>query len=203
MSRHPCTTSSCQEEEKYRVLPCKTYISVGSCPYRERCVYLHDPRVGTKSAKSSNRRKNKDSTAADAFYWPNMNRQVVSSSRREKPNKEFLHIYSICVENMDISALQVHSIWEHFVDTCRGSPSLNPDQSRSVHTGRRRLKTLCLLSQGKRPCLSVELTEQEQSDFVVILSCKNTPQPKKSPKNNYSLKNRSVKSPVSVASPIS
>ena len=33
-------------ETRYRQLPCKTFISVGTCPYRERCVYLHDPRCG-------------------------------------------------------------------------------------------------------------------------------------------------------------
>lgn len=36
---NPNTTSN---SNKYRQLPCKTFITVGTCPYRDRCVYLHD-----------------------------------------------------------------------------------------------------------------------------------------------------------------
>ncbi len=35
---------ACQDgnANKYRQLPCRTFIAVGTCPYRDRCVYLHD-----------------------------------------------------------------------------------------------------------------------------------------------------------------
>ena len=33
------------KSSKHRQLPCRTYISTGFCPYKDRCVYLHDPRV--------------------------------------------------------------------------------------------------------------------------------------------------------------
>ena len=33
------------QTSRHRQLPCRTYISTGFCPYKDRCVYLHDPRV--------------------------------------------------------------------------------------------------------------------------------------------------------------
>ena len=33
---------------KCRQLPCKTFISTGSCPYGDRCVFLHDPSIVSK-----------------------------------------------------------------------------------------------------------------------------------------------------------
>lgn len=33
---------------KCRQLPCRTFISTGSCPYGDRCVFLHDPSVASK-----------------------------------------------------------------------------------------------------------------------------------------------------------
>lgn len=30
---------------KYRLLPCRTFITTGACPYFDKCVFLHDPRV--------------------------------------------------------------------------------------------------------------------------------------------------------------
>ena len=33
---------------RHRQLPCRTFISTGFCPYKEHCVYLHDPRIVSK-----------------------------------------------------------------------------------------------------------------------------------------------------------
>lgn len=33
---------------KCRQLPCRTFISTGSCPYGDRCVFLHDPSIVSK-----------------------------------------------------------------------------------------------------------------------------------------------------------
>lgn len=33
---------------KCRQLPCRTFISTGSCPYGDRCVFLHDPSIMSK-----------------------------------------------------------------------------------------------------------------------------------------------------------
>jgi hypothetical protein len=35
-------------EEKYKQLPCITFISNGSCPYNNRCRFLHDQRLTAK-----------------------------------------------------------------------------------------------------------------------------------------------------------
>ena len=46
------------EAPKYRQLPCRTFISTGSCPYRERCVFIHDPRLTTsKKVKTKSKSK--------------------------------------------------------------------------------------------------------------------------------------------------
>lgn len=33
------------QSSRHRQLPCRTYVSTGCCPYKDRCIYLHDPRV--------------------------------------------------------------------------------------------------------------------------------------------------------------
>jgi len=35
-------------QSKCRQLPCRTFISCGSCPYGDRCVFLHDPSIVSK-----------------------------------------------------------------------------------------------------------------------------------------------------------
>lgn len=39
-----------QSQAKCRQLPCRTFISTGSCPYGDRCVFLHDPTIEAKPA---------------------------------------------------------------------------------------------------------------------------------------------------------
>jgi hypothetical protein len=36
------------QPQKCRQLPCRTFISAGSCPYGERCVFLHDQAIASK-----------------------------------------------------------------------------------------------------------------------------------------------------------
>jgi hypothetical protein len=37
--------SGTNNSTRHRQLPCRTFISTGYCPYKDRCVYLHDPRL--------------------------------------------------------------------------------------------------------------------------------------------------------------
>ena len=41
-------SSFSQQAFKCRQLPCRTFISTGSCPYGDRCVFLHDPQIESK-----------------------------------------------------------------------------------------------------------------------------------------------------------
>lgn len=43
------------QTSRHRQLPCRTYISTGFCPYKDRCVYLHDPRVQSTTQVSYGR----------------------------------------------------------------------------------------------------------------------------------------------------
>jgi len=39
------------DQVKFRQLPCRTFISTGTCPYRDRCDFIHDPRVASAQNK--------------------------------------------------------------------------------------------------------------------------------------------------------
>ena len=68
-------------------------ISVGCCPYRDRCVYLHDSRVALRDAKSKTRKKNKEDIIQDSLFWPVMPEDSVRSKldNRNQPavNQEY------------------------------------------------------------------------------------------------------------------
>lgn len=66
--KHTNSSATTTNQDKLRQLPCKTFISVGTCPYRDRCVYLHDPRLMTRDAKTKTRRKNQDDAVLDRLY---------------------------------------------------------------------------------------------------------------------------------------
>jgi hypothetical protein len=182
--------------DKFRVLPCKTHISVGNCPYRDRCVYLHDPRVASKEAKTSTRRKNKDDTGSDAFFWPTMSKPTGRQDYQRKPH--VVQAYS--VDSGSMGSMLVHSMWEHFVDSCRGCSSLNATQERSVHSGKKRLVIFQTLAQGEG-ARSRSFSSDDQSLFLPVAECcGRVPPPMPSPPSSpYRLqKLRSARSPISV-----
>lgn len=41
-------SSEQNSSSKCRQLPCRTFVSTGSCPYGDRCVFLHDPLIVSK-----------------------------------------------------------------------------------------------------------------------------------------------------------
>jgi len=65
-------------QQKFRQLPCRTFLSVGTCPYRERCVYLHDPRLQSRDARTRTRKKNKEDIVTDSLFWPVLAADVVA-----------------------------------------------------------------------------------------------------------------------------
>jgi hypothetical protein len=106
---------------KYRQLPCRTFISVGTCPYRERCVYLHDPRCICREAKTKTRRKNKDDIVLDSLFWPIMPYNAVAQKLDNNRQPHVIQPYNVPSPQPDQFRHHdeaVYSMWMHFVDFC-------------------------------------------------------------------------------------
>lgn len=106
---------------KFRQLPCRTFISVGTCPYRERCVYLHDPRCICREAKTKTRRKNKEDVVMDALFWPVMPYPMVAAKLDANRQPHVIQPYSVPLPQADQYRRHdtaVYSMWMHFVDFC-------------------------------------------------------------------------------------
>eukprot|EP00602_Paraphysomonas_sp_CaronLab_P010737 CAMPEP_0185039334 /NCGR_PEP_ID=MMETSP1103-20130426/36100_1 /TAXON_ID=36769 /ORGANISM="Paraphysomonas bandaiensis, Strain Caron Lab Isolate" /LENGTH=364 /DNA_ID=CAMNT_0027578185 /DNA_START=125 /DNA_END=1219 /DNA_ORIENTATION=+ len=115
---HCAVSSMCPDDnnDKTRQLPCKTFISVGWCPYRDRCIYIHDPRLMHPTAKSKTRKKNKeDKESQDSFYWPTIPRTTHGKgsvySRYTVPAAT---TPTGCYSDSEA----MYSLWNHFVDFC-------------------------------------------------------------------------------------
>lgn len=102
---------------KCRQLPCRTFVSTGSCPYGDRCVFLHDPSIVSKpvyikskvrlivsSASAEDlisdrvvlciQRKSREDQSIDAFFWPTMSLSSVMGKVDGK-NSKFCILASI------------------------------------------------------------------------------------------------------------
>lgn len=75
------------QQFKCRQLPCRTFVSTGSCPYGDRCVFLHDPSIVSKPVYIKTKRKSKDDTSTDAFFWPTMSLNSVMGKVDGKNSK--------------------------------------------------------------------------------------------------------------------
>jgi len=161
-----------QKDKEKRRLPCRTYISVGCCPYRDRCAYLHDPRIASQVSKSKSRKKSaEESGVHDAFFWPPMEDQNLKIDNTGLPI--VIQSYSIQQSNQQFGAKRTancdveYSMWNHFVDyisrTNTGGSFENyaklmsisdlntidgSDSECNVYTNSSRLPVLRLLSQG-------------------------------------------------------
>ena len=51
---HQGSTTQINRTNNFRKLPCKTFISTGTCPYGNKCKFIHDPRFTTSSWWSAN-----------------------------------------------------------------------------------------------------------------------------------------------------
>lgn len=64
-------TDQTNPKSNLKQLPCKTYISTGCCPYRDRCVFLHDSRIGLNNTIKLNcKKKQKEDGTTDSLFWP-------------------------------------------------------------------------------------------------------------------------------------
>ena len=51
----------------------QTFLSTGGCPYNDRCVFLHDPRLQIDTFRLRTVKNVRQSGALkDSFYWPDM-----------------------------------------------------------------------------------------------------------------------------------
>lgn len=100
------------QSSRHRQLPCRTYISTGCCPYKDRCIYLHDPRVQSIAQSSGKTRaKNKEDIVVDSFFWPMLkynSKSVEDEYDVPIPEKDDF-------EGHDEA---IYSIWQHYVDFC-------------------------------------------------------------------------------------
>ncbi len=90
-------------------LPCKTMISCGACPYRDRCTFVHDNRIRSKTYVKTNIRK-KDKNNDDLttiFYWPQMTKETSSNS--------CLYDCHADVDSLNYDYMSVYSMWNHFL----------------------------------------------------------------------------------------
>jgi hypothetical protein len=151
---------------KFRQLPCRTFISVGTCPYRERCVYLHDPRIICREAKTKTRRKNEEDSVVDSLFWPVMPYNAVAGKMDSNRQPHVIQPYTVPPPQSDQFYRHdqaVYSMWMHFVDYCSACNSKSemlvskyvetacfqaPDQPYNAYTKQARLPVFRTLSQG-------------------------------------------------------
>lgn len=162
----PQTSTSMDSNESSKLcrLPCRVHISTGSCPFRDRCCFLHDPRVSQKNRLYSDRRysstkmKNTEDTTHDAFFWP-----PIPFSRNTRENN---HEYVILppdesAEEVLYEDQCIYSMWNHFVHllptahlpsahrSAEFSSLHDCDMVDNLFTGRSRLPVFIELSQTK------------------------------------------------------
>lgn len=175
--------------QKCRQLPCRTFISTGSCPYGDRCVFLHDARITAKPVYVRSKRKTKDDQCVDAFFWPTMpfNTVMGTVDNRNQPHIAQPYLVPVPVgcstasingtgssSNNNNNEVAVFSMWEHFIDFLKSDslsvvtvprvvPTLDPHATMNPHTGKARLPVLKFLGE----------TESRKSNSNTVVSTAN------------------------------
>ena len=112
-----------------RQLPCCSFICMGTCLYKDRCQFLHDPRLATNhNCVNKNKCKNlygiKDKNECDVFFLEPMNKEVVSRKLNEKGEPTVYQNYSTIGPSYFMSKLSKYeatnidasySLWNHFI----------------------------------------------------------------------------------------
>jgi hypothetical protein len=104
---------------KFRQLPCKTFVSIGACPYRDRCKFLHDPRIIAQDSRSRIRSKTREEKTTDSLFWPVMTLEQITMcvDTYNQPNavQEYMVPPILCNKHDEA----VYSLWMHFVEFCQ------------------------------------------------------------------------------------
>lgn len=120
--------------QKKLCLPCMHMICVGSCPYRERCCFIHDPRLFAKNIKFDVRRKKKTAGeygSYDLFNWSPIECSVDNSGHLDAAQK-----YSPPVQEY------TSKLWNSFVT------NISNNLSELEVEGSRRLSVFTNITQG-------------------------------------------------------
>lgn len=143
---------------KNRQLPCKTFIMNGTCPYRERCTFLHDPRCICKGAKTRLRKKMVgEDNIPDSLFWPVMPMEMVTM-KLDGHQPHVIQHYQTPYPKEDSYKLHdraLYSVWYNFLDSCMANANSNPttcfrapNDPINFHTGVMRLSVFRLLSKS-------------------------------------------------------
>ena len=89
-------------------LPCFNHIATGDCGFKNRCKFIHDPRLSCKGSKSYRIKISNKEPNFDSFYW------VPLKCERDEINN--LKHYNPKV-NCDIRTLRTEKIWENFIES--------------------------------------------------------------------------------------
>lgn len=100
------------QQAKCRQLPCRTWISTGSCPYGDRCVFLHDPRVASKAVPTKGRKKSSEDLCQDSYFWPTMTRESVNGKLDNRNRKININLYLHLLTN---ARMTVPHVSQHYI----------------------------------------------------------------------------------------
>ncbi len=182
------------QQQRLRQLPCRTFLSCGTCPYGPRCVFLHDYRLeGSPLAplgtiRRTNEAVKKRDEATDALYWPQMKVEMVSYHLDErnlplisqqyivpKPKTldNDLHVSSVAPAPASCSSVKsqtaAFSVWNHFTEVlCR----THPFELTSTGFWNEYEDTNVFTGRTRLP-IFMTLSQEDETDFSVQTKCEN------------------------------
>lgn len=157
-----------RRKDPSRLLPCRTFLSCGSCSFDEKCQFLHCESLRwrqkcsdlyTEPTMISSVPKRQGREVSDAFFFPTPPRKKgyparIDSEYKPSPNLFFRAGTPACLSNR-LAALSTWSLWNWLIDFLNEDCLDKLDESRgrnainNFHTGRPRLPIFHLLGRGE------------------------------------------------------
>jgi hypothetical protein len=145
---------------KCRQLPCRTFISCGTCPYDTKCVFLHDLAVASSPVFIEKRRKSKEDQVVDAFFWPTMQKEAVGR-HRDNNNMLLPNIYqAYVVGNPRVAYNEAAAALARAIETsaAENKKSNNPSTISDVSSS----TTTTVISKKKKQQLKLQQLKQQK-----------------------------------------